>query len=248
MIIASFSSRGRERETLAELSALAGAIAPEPPTVLVIEATDDPVAGVTAGLPALRTAVAADGERPLVLVGECSLVPAVLAATLDRHPGACLIWVDAHGDLNTPETSPSQFAGGMPLGVIVGLSHPAWRQAGGLADPFPPERVALVGARDLDPGEREVLDRIPMHEVDSCRAALAALPADAPLYVHLDTDVLDPSEVPGAGFPAPDGWSSERFLAELAPLAESGRVVAISVCPSAPPELDARLVHAVTAR
>ena len=78
-----------------------------------------------------------------------------------------------------------------------------------------------------------------LHESDDAAGALAALPPDAPLYVHVDTDVLDPSLTPDAGFPAPGGWDVERMRAEMAVLAASGRVVALSICPSAPPALDA---------
>ena len=247
MIIAPYSSRGVARESALGLAALAHALAPGDPVSVAVPVTPDPVDGVVAGLPALRAAVAAEPGVPVALIGECTLVPAILAAMLEREPETCLIWVDAHGDLNTPETSPSGFIGGMPLAVLTGACHPRWREAAGLTQGFPDERVALVGARDLDPGERELLDRTTMHEVDTCAEAIAALPAGAPLYVHLDTDVLDPSEVPDAGFPAPGGWSVERFVSELEALARSGRVVAVSVCPSAPPSVDARIVRALLA-
>ena len=243
MITAPYSSRGVERESAAGLARLAHELGAHEVRAVRIEVTADPVDGVVAGSPALRAAVVEEPGVPVALIGECTLVPAILSAMLEREPDCCLIWVDAHGDLNTPETSPSGFIGGMPLAVLTGVCHPRWREAAGLAEGFPDQRVALVGARDLDPGERELLDRTAMHEVETCAEAVAALPAGAPLYLHLDTDVLDPSEVPDAGFPAPGGWSVERFVAELEPLAESGRVVCISVCPSAPAAVDAAIVR-----
>lgn len=243
MMIVPYSSRGVARESAIGLAELARELAPGEPATIAIEVTTDPIDGVVAGSPALRAAVIAEPGVPVVLIGECTLVPAILSGMLERQPGTCLIWVDAHGDLNTPETSPSGFIGGMPLAVLTGRCHPRWREAAGLAQSFPDELVALVGARDLDPGERELLDRTAMHEVATCAEAIAALPAGAPLYVHLDTDVLDPSEVPDAGFPAPGGWSVERFVSELEPLAGSGRVVCLSVCPSAPPAVDAQIVR-----
>ena len=243
MIIAPYSSRGVERESAAGLARLARELAAAEPRTVHVQVTPDPVDGVVAGSQALRDAVVTEPGVPVALIGECTLVPAILAAMLEREPDMCLIWVDAHGDLNTPETSPSGFIGGMPLAVLTGVCHPRWRESAGLAEGFPDGRVALVGARDLDPGERELLDRTAMHDVGTCSEALAALPAGAPLYVHLDTDVLDPSEVPDAGFPAPGGWSVERFVSELEPLARSGRVVCVSVCPSAPPAVDAAIVR-----
>ncbi|HET6173856.1 MAG TPA: arginase family protein [Gaiellales bacterium] len=188
-------------------------------------------------LAASRKAVAAG--TPVVVMGECTLVPPVLAAVRERHPGVALVWIDAHGDLNTPETTPSGFIGGMPFAELLGWCFDDWRLLAGLDPPLPEERAALVGGRDLDPGERAGLDRSQVHEADDAAGALALLPPAAPLYVHVDTDVLDPSLTPDAGFPAPGGWSVERMRVEAAALAASGRVVALSICPSAPPALDA---------
>jgi arginase len=188
-------------------------------------------------LSASRDAVAAG--TPVVLMSECTLVPPVLAAVRERHPDVALVWVDAHGDLNTPETTPSGFLGGMPFAQLLGWCFADWRRQAGLEPPLPEERAVLVGGRDLDPGERDNVDRSNLHEADDAAGALAVLPPAAPLYVHVDTDVLDPSLTPDAGFPAPGGWSVERMREEMAVLAASGRVVALSVCPSAPPALDA---------
>jgi arginase len=182
---------------------------------------------------------AAAAGTPAVLMSECTLVPPVLAAVRERHPDVALVWIDAHGDLNTPATTPSGFLGGMPFAQLLGWCHDDWRRIGGLEPPLPEERAVLVGGRDLDPGERASVDLSQLHEADDAAGALAALAPGAPLYVHVDTDVLDPSLVPDAGYPAPGGWSIERMRAEMATLAASGRVVALSVCPSAPPALDA---------
>jgi arginase len=200
-----------------------------------------PEDALTAHLPSMLAAsrAAAAAGTPVVVMSECTLVPPVLAAVRERHPGVALIWIDAHGDLNTPATTPSGFLGGMPFAQLLGWCLDDWRRLAGLEPPLPEERAVLVGGRDLDPGERESVDRSGIHESDDTVGALAALPPDAPLYVHVDTDVLDPSLTPDAGFPAPGGWSVERMRAELAVLAASGRVVALSICPSAPPALDA---------
>jgi arginase len=200
-----------------------------------------PENALTAHLPRMlaesRKAVAAG--TPVVVMSECTLVPPVLAAVRERHPDVALVWIDAHGDLNTPETTPSGFLGGMPFAELLGWCFDDWRRLAGLDPPLPEERAVLVGGRDLDPGERENVDRSRLHESDDAAGALARLPPDAPLYVHVDTDVLDPSLTPDAGFPAAGGWSVERMRAEVGTLAASGRVVALSICPSAPPALDA---------
>ena len=188
-------------------------------------------------LAAAREAVATG--TPVALVSECTLVPPLLAAVRERHPDVALVWIDAHGDLNTPDTTPSGFLGGMPFAQLLGWCFDDWRRQAGLEPPLPEQRAVLVGGRDLDPGERANVDRSQVHEADDAAGGLAALPADAPLYVHVDTDVLDPSLTPDAGFPAPGGWSVARMREEVALLAASGRVVAVSICPSAPPALDA---------
>jgi arginase len=260
-LIAQFSSRGMPAlETELQLSQLATLLglwdghtaATEHPGGGVsgqIDMTDwtvrfgdgDPEQTLPAHLPrmlaAARKAVAAG--TPVVVMVECTLVPPVLAAVRERHPGVALVWIDAHGDLNTPETTPSGFLGGMPFAQLLGWCFDDWRRLAGLEPPLPEERAVLVDGRDLDPGERQNTDRSQLHRASGALAALAALPADAPLYVHVDTDVLDPSLTPNAGFPAPGGWSVERMRSEAAALAASGRVIALSICPSAPPALDA---------
>jgi len=191
----------------------------------------DPV-GVELGGPpadaiaAVTEAVAGEPGVPLALLGECTLTPAVSAALQRRHPDLALVWLDAHGDLNTPETSPSGFLGGMPFAVLLGWCHPELRPG----SPLAVERAALVGARDLDPGEVEAIERSGLASVDDVAAALAALPADAPLWVHLDGDVLDPADAPGVDFPAPGGWTTARLLEECALLAGTGRIAGVSVC------------------
>lgn len=184
---------------------------------------------LAAGLPLLARAVA-DEERPLALLGECTLAPAVVAGVRRRHPHLALVWLDAHGDLNTPETTPSGFLGGMPVAILLGWCHAVLRAAAGLDPPLREERAALVGARDLDPGERAAVGRSRLVVADGVAAALERLPAGAPLLVHLDGDVLDPAVAPGVDFPAPGGWSGERLEAETDALAATGRVVAVSVC------------------
>ena len=81
----------------------------------------------------------------------------------------------------------------MPFAELLGWCFDDWRRLAGLEPPLPEERAVLVGGRDLDPGERENVDRSNLHESDDAAGALAALPPDAPLYVHVDTDVLDPA-------------------------------------------------------
>ncbi len=172
--------------------------------------------------------IAGRGERPVSVAGDCCSMIGVVAG-LERagvHP--TVIWFDAHGDFNTPETSPSGFVGGMPLAILVGRGDQAMPEAVGLA-PLAEERVILAGARDLDSGEAEALRSSKITHIERVAELLdRPLPA-GPLLVHFDTDVVDPSEVPAHHYPAPGGPSSEALREVFRHLAASGRVVAVSV-------------------
>jgi arginase len=188
-----------------------------------------PEQALGAGLPALADAVGGAGD-PLALLGECTLAPAVTAGLRRAHPDLALVWIDAHGDLNTPETSPSGFLGGMPFAVLLGWCHDDLRSAAGLEPAFAEERATLVGARDLDPGEHDAIAASRLVVAEDVAGALAGLPDGAPLHVHLDGDVLDPEDAPGVDFPAPGGWRLPRLVDEMTALAATGRVVGVSLC------------------
>lgn len=171
---------------------------------------------------------------PIVLGGDHSLSMGSVSGRAQGPLG--LIWVDAHGDYNTPETSPSGNIHGMPLAVLTGLGHPRLVEA---FRALAPDRVVLVGVRDLDPGERRLLKErgvrvYTMHEVD--RLGIPRIAEEAlehlrglPLYVSLDADVLDPDLAPGVGTPVPGGltYREAHLLMEI--LAESGRVVGLDL-------------------
>jgi arginase len=118
----------------------------------------------------------------------------------------------------------------MPFAILLGWCHEPVRRAAGVEPPLPEERAALVGARELDPGERDSITASRLVVDDAVSGGLAALPAGTPVHLHLDGDVLDPDAAPGVDFPAPGGWSGERLVAEMQTLAASGRIVGVSVC------------------
>ncbi|HEY2788030.1 MAG TPA: arginase family protein [Gaiellales bacterium] len=211
-------------------AAVAAALGIDDAQTVALDLQAPPADALVAGLPGVRAAVAGAGATPLALLGECTLTPAVTAGLRDVHPGLVLVWLDAHGDLNTPETSPSGFLGGMPFAILLGWCHDPLRAAAGLDPALPEARAALVGARDLDPGEQAAIAHSRLVVADDVAGALAALPGDAPIHVHLDGDVLDPADAPGVDFPAPGGWSTERLTAEVAALHATGRVAGVSVC------------------
>lgn len=97
---------------------------------------------------------------PLVLGGDHSIAIGTLAGVSKHYENLGVIWYDAHGDLNTGETSPSGNIHGMSLAVSLGLGHPALTNIGGYAPKVKPENVVIIGARDLDPGEKSLLRKL----------------------------------------------------------------------------------------
>jgi arginase len=185
----------------------------------------------------VRRAVAA-GELPIVLAGNCNTavgtVAGIDAAALD------VVWLDAHGDFNTPETTVSGFLDGMALAMLVG--H-CWRSMTARVAGFAPvaeEAVMLVGARDLDALERE---RLAASRVRWVPPGVAAGDVVARLgtalgagsdrmrsaYLHLDLDVLDPAEAVVNGYAAPDGLQHAEVEAVARLVAERRRLDAIAV-------------------
>jgi arginase len=130
----------------------------------------------------------AAGNFPLLIAGDCAIGLTTLAAVRRHRPDARVLWLDTHGDFHTPETTESEFLGGMALAGAVGL----WDA--GVAEPFPAERVVLAGVSDLDPPERENIERsgasIVGAGLDTLVAVQNAIDA-APVYVHFDSDVLE---------------------------------------------------------
>ncbi len=189
-----------------------------------------------ARLAALVADVVGDGALPLVLGGDHSIALGTLAGLRRAagEPGG-VIWIDAHGDLNTPETSPSGNVHGMPLAAALGLagegfSHPALELPA-----VDPGRVVLLGVRSLDPAERLLIREtgiraITMTEIDRIgieRAVLEAIDrASGPGFVHVsfDLDAIDPEVAPGVGTPVQGGLTYREAHLACEDLAESGLV------------------------
>ena len=126
-----------------------------------------------------------------------------------------LIWMDAHGDINTPETSLSGLLAGMPVAIAAGLCLERLRKQCGLERALPTRNITMVGIRDVDPLEQEILDKsnIEHINVDEIRSLNPVITQQMErlgkisdiIYVHVDIDVLDPKEIPGHGLPAEGG-------------------------------------------
>ncbi|SFC72923.1 arginase [Bacillus sp. OV322] len=172
------------------------------------------------------------GEFPLVLGGDHSIAIGTLAGTARHYPNLGVIWYDAHGDLNTAETSPSGNIHGMPLAASLGIGHPSLTDIGGFAPKIKPENVVIIGARSLDEGEKELIKNkgikvYTMHEID--RLGMTKVMEETIAYlkertdsVHLslDLDGLDPLDAPGVGTPVMGGISYRESHLAMEMLAE----------------------------
>lgn len=167
-------------------------------------------------------------ERPVSVAGDCCATIAVLAGLQRAGINPVLIWFDAHGDFNTWETTPSGFLGGMPLAMLVGKGEQTLPAALGL-NPLPENRVILTDARDLDPGERDLIQKSALTHLTSVEALLNFHLPNAPIYVHFDTDVVRPEESPGQNYLAQGGPTVEMLRTVFKRLARTEKVIAVSL-------------------
>ena len=173
----------------------------------------------------------ADGFLPLVLGGDHTVALGTLGGLARVHGPGGVLWIDAHGDLNRPDTSPTGNVHGMVLAAALGHAGTAFQDGW----PMPlvePARLALVGVRSLDPGEREFLRGVDarvftMSEVDrlgverAIRESLAHIAGPGFVHVSLDMDALDPDVAPGVGTPVRGGLSYREAHLALELVAES---------------------------
>lgn len=185
------------------------------------------------------SAIAEAGNMPLVLGGDHSIAIGTLAGLHSSFGPGGLLWVDAHGDLNRPHTSPTGNVHGMPLATALGASGFSIE---GLAPPpwVDPARVALVGIRALDPGERDLIKELglavfTMADID--RRGVAEVMREAvdvvrgPGFVHLslDVDVCDPEIAPGVGTPVKGGLSYREAHLAMEIIADADVLTSIEV-------------------
>jgi len=181
-----------------------------------------------------------EGLVPVVLGGDHSVALGTLGGLARAYGLGGVVWIDAHGDLNRPDSSPSGNVHGMPLAAVLGLAgsefeSPAW--------PLPavaPDRVALVGVRELDAAEAELLEGLDVHvytmsDVDRLgverviRESLTHIAGPGFVHVSLDMDALDPEIAPGVGTPVRGGLSYREAHLAMELVAESGLVASLEV-------------------
>jgi arginase len=190
-------------------------------------------------------AVLEKGAIPLVLGGDHSLAAGSVAATADflRRDGTPLglIWVDAHGDMNTPGTSSSGNVHGMPLAALLGPEPSELSRIGGFSPKVTPDRTVLIGIRNLDEREKERIRESGVHVFtmkDIDRSGIAAIAEQAiaiagrdagGLHVSFDLDVCDPSIAPGVGTPVKGGLNYREAHMFMEMVADSGRLRALDL-------------------
>ena len=212
--------------------------------------TCERIAGVVAG-------AASAGETPLILGGDHSAALGTLGGLASVHGPGGVLWIDAHSDVNTPETSPSGNVHGMGLAAALGLAGERFASAAWPLPSLDPRRVALVGTRQLDEGERRLLREagvrvFTMSEVDrigierAVRESLDLIGGAAFVHVSLDMDALDPEIAPGVGTPVRGGLTYREAHLALELVAESGLVGSFEVV-EVNPILDRENTTALTA-
>jgi arginase len=180
------------------------------------------------GLATLVEGAARNDQRPVTLGGDCCQPIAVMAGLTRAGLQPVLLWLDAHGDFNTHETTISGFVGGMPLAMLTGHGRQDLLHAVGL-EPMPERDVVLCDARDLDPKEAALLATTAVTRLASIDDAVAVLPLDRPVYVHVDVDVVNGAELAKTPFPTAGGPSKADVVRALAHLRDTRHVVGVSM-------------------
>ena len=185
-----------------------------------------------------------DRSLPIGLLANCNSLMGMLAGLQHSGPGSRplkvgLVWIDAHADFNTPETTLSGMLGGMPVAVSTGLCLTRFRLQSGLDPALPFSYVVMVAVRDTDPLEQELVDRhrIAMVSVSEIHPPFAKLDEQMKrlseltdlIYVHIDMDVLDPAEVSGHPLTVRGGPGSDQLAAALEAIFKYEKAAALGI-------------------
>jgi arginase len=183
--------------------------------------------------------VMASGAMPLVLGGDHSIAIGSLAGILQHQKNPGVIWFDAHGDINTAESSPSGNIHGMPVAVAMGIGHERLTAIGGSDKKLDPTKFVLIGARDLDAGERQLLKELgvtvfSMHEVDlygivhvTQEAIRIASNGTDGVHLSFDMDAMDPFHATGTGTRVPGGLTYRESHISLELIAKAGIITSV---------------------
>ncbi|KAF8163424.1 arginase [Crassisporium funariophilum] len=202
---------------------------------------------------------AAKGELPVTLGGDHSLAMGTISGTLSNYPEACVIWIDAHADINTVESTESGNIHGMPVSFLLGIGSKV-EEFSWVKPLLTPERLVYIGLRDVDSGEKKILREnnikaFSMHDVDKYGIGKVVEMAldhvnpnrDRPIHLSFDVDALDPSVAPSTGTPVRGGltFREGHYICEA--INETGLLVALDLMEVNPSLADEASVHQTVA-
>lgn len=180
-----------------------------------------------------------EGKFPIVIGGDHSIAIGTISGVLQHKKNLGVIWFDAHGDINTAETTPSGNIHGMPVAVLLGMGSEALTSIGGKDSVLKKENIVYIGSRDLDAGERKAMKELgikvfTMYEIDDLgiknvmtEAIKIAGDGTDGIHVSFDLDVLDPEVAPGTGTKVPGGMGYREAHYALELIAKSEKLVSV---------------------
>ena len=183
------------------------------------------------------SAAMSEGNFPLVIGGDHSIAIGTISGVLQHKKNLGVIWFDAHGDINTPETSPSGNIHGMPVAVLLGMGDESLTSIGGKDSVLKKENIVYIGSRDLDSGERKAMKELgikvfTMYEIDDMgikkvmeEAIRIAGEGTDGIHVSFDLDVLDPDAAPRTGTKVPGGMGYREAHYALELIAKTEKLV-----------------------
>jgi arginase len=203
------------------------------------------IAAASEELAVMVEAALKEGAMPVILGGDHSIAIGSVAGLASfhrkRHQRVGIIWLDAHADANTPDTTPSGNIHGMPLAALLGYGAKELTHVAGFAPKVLPENTVIIGARSIDPGERELLKSLnvrvfTMTELDERGMAKVAEEAieiasrnTAGIHVTMDMDFIDPFYAPGVGTPERGGTTYRESHFAMEKIADSGNVLSVEL-------------------
>jgi len=202
---------------------------------------------------------ASKGQLPVTLGGDHSLAMGTISGTLSKYPDSCVVWIDAHADINTVESTDSGNIHGMPLSFLLGIGSKV-PEFSWIKPILRPDRLVYIGLRDVDAGEKRILKEhnikaFSMHEVDKYGIGKVVDMAldhvnpkrDLPIHLSFDVDALDPSVAPSTGTPVRGGltFREGHYICEA--IHETGLLVALDLMEVNPSLADAASVKQTVA-
>jgi len=201
----------------------------------------DQIVRVSEELAGIVTTILQEGDFPLVLGGDHSIGLGSINGVANVHKNVGVLWIDAHADFNTDQSTPSGNIHGMILASLAGLGNSSLTNIGGWSPKIHKETIVIVGARDLDPGEQELLrtnsihvftmseiDQLGITEVMQQALAIAGQNNDG-IHLSLDMDALDPTEAPGVGTPVRGGLTYREAHLAMELIADTHKLVSMDV-------------------